>query len=345
MPKPITPVILLLLLLNSNHLICQVISVFDAPYKYINPEPEDYKGGKSFKFSAFKIIDARPDTSKIGLYRQNINIIKTREICRLNYKNGLTADVTNFLRSYYKPEIDITGDTVVIVIKKAWISQYDTTISLGNNFIGSGRIFLTKLKMELYLKKEDYYYPITRVDTSYITTVKRSVNGFGYEITDAIINYCENLFTLNIPSILRRKKYTLSQVHQFNSKAFDHPILQTKKYKKGVYVNFSEFLNNEPSLDYISINQNKYGDVLYLNDGNGKEYASNRFWGFCDGDNLYIISGKNFFKLVRIQNTFEFYGIKNLRERIENRGDVTKKHKPVLNMCIYQVDLETGETY
>lgn len=344
MGKLITLSVLLLFVLSDKSVIGQVTNVFDAPYKYIDVKNEQYTGSKKFNFSRFIIIDARPDPSKIGLYLQK-NLIQQREVHRLDYKNGITTDVTNFLLNYYKHAFAETGDSILIVIRKAWVSQYDTTLSLGNRFIGSGTIFLTKLKLELYLKNTEYYYPISRVDTSFITTVKRSVNDFGYEITDAIINSCDYLFSLNTPSILKKKKYTLEQINQFNSKSFDHPILHTAKYKKGVYLTFTEFLNNDPSLDYTDINKNKYGDVLYLNDGNGKEYASNRFWGYSDGESPYIISGKNFFKLVRIQNTFEFYGIKNLRERFNYSGNVVQKRKPALDMCIYQVDIETGETY
>ena len=344
MKKIITLSVLLLTLANQLG-ISQPKNIFNAPYKYIDPVFERYDGKKVFNFSGIKIIDARPDTTKIGFHVRSINLMNVPDIRRLNYKNGLAADVTTYLLNYYKPALTGPGDTIYIVIKKAWISQFDTTLNLGGNLIGSGRVFLTKLKMELYLKNKEYFYPITRIDTSFITTAKRSVSDFGYEITDAIINALDNLFTLNTSAILQRKKYTLAQVEEFNSRVFDHPILQTTKYKKGVYVTFSEFLNNEPSLDYISTNQNKYGDVLYLNDGSGKEYASNKFWGYCDGVDPFIISSKNFFKLVRIQNTFEFYGIKNLRERFDYTGDVMRKRKPALDMLIYQLDIETGETY
>lgn len=331
---------------------CQWISAqkysFDAPYKYISPQNEVYSGDKKFNFSGITIIDARADTSKVGFSITGIKIYDIKrltEIKRLNYQNGLSADVTNYLLNFYKHAFEDNGDTVLIVIKKLWISQYDTTLSIGSNFIGSGRIFLTKLKLEFYLKDKEFYHPINRFDTSFITTPKRSTKDFGYEITDAIINCCDNLFTLNPVSILQRKKYTLEQIQQFNNRLFDIPVLNAAKYKKGIYVTFSEFLNNEPSLDYSNIDKQKYGDVLYLNDGNGGEYSSNKFWGYSDGENLYIISGKNFFQLVRTQNTFEFFGIKNLRENFAFNGDILKKGKPTLNKFIYQVDMETGESY
>ena len=345
MQKLIKLFFLLIFVHNVQDVICQSTNVFNATYKYISPENERYITEKKFKFEGLSIIDARPDTSKIGLYVPKISFLKEREIRRLNYTNGFTKDVKSFLWNYYKLAFTETGDSILLVIRKAWVSQYDTTLSLGNNLVGSGRIFLTKLKLEIYLKNKEYYYPVNRFDTSFITTPKRSVSDFGYEITDAIINCLDNLFNLNTASVLQRKKYTLAQIDQFNARDFDHPILHTNKYKKGMYVTFQEFLNNEPSLDYTGINQTKYGDVLYLNNGSGKEYASNRFWGYSDGENLYIISAKNFFRLNRIQNTFEFYGIKNLRERFDNFSDVPKKRKPALDMCIYQVDMDTGETY
>ena len=335
------PLVIFLLLVFSQKIFSQIKNPFNVAYKYINLKNEMYNGKEKFDFSGIEILDARNDSSKVGFLINGI----IPELYRLNYQNGLTTDVTDYLSAYYTNAFTENNNKVLIVVKKLWVSQFDTTLKVGSGLIYSGNIYSVNLKLEFYLKNESNYYPITRIDSSFFTTQRNSAKAFGIEIIDGLINCCDKLFSINTSLIKQRKKYTIDQVKQFNKLALDKPILQTNQYKKGVYATFSEFLNNAPSVTYSGIDQQKFGDVLYLNDGKGGEYASNKFWGYCDGENIYIISARNFFRLVRTQNTFEFYGIKNLRERYNYRNDIIHQRKPALDMFVYQVDMETGEVY
>lgn len=317
-------------------------------YTYISLKNEISDSKQKFSFKNFIVLDARQDSSKVGYYSSD-NI----HMYALSFKNGLSSALTDYLNDYYRNAFTDSDYSVLIVIKKLWISQFDTTLTIGSNLTGSGKIVIEKLKLEFYLKHQNNYYPFLRNDSSFITTQRNSKRAFSGEIADGITSCCDRLFAINIPRILQKKKYDLVQVEQFNSQLLDKPILHTTEYKKGIYKTFDEFLKGEPSMSYKSIDKKKYGDVLYLNDGTGNEYPSNKFWGYSDGKDMYITSGKNFFKLTRVQNTFEFFGIKNLRERFNfgssrgnNEGpEILHKRKPAMDFFFYQVDMETGEVY
>jgi hypothetical protein len=342
---------------------CFIQKTNSQNFTYISLKNETSDSKQKLGFKNFIIIDARQDSSKVGYYSSdNVHMYE------LSFKNGLSSALTVYLNNYYKNAFTDSDYSVLIVLKKLWISQFDTTLTIGNNLTGSGKIIIEKLKIEFYIKNKSNYYPLLRVDSSFFTTQRNSRRAFGSEIADGISSCCDRLFSIDIPHILQKKKYNLSQVQEFSNQLLDKPILHTIEYKKGIYKTFDEFLKAEPSMSYKSINKKKYGDVLFLDDGTGNEYPSNKFWGYSDGKDIYIISGKNFFKLNRVQNTFEFFGIKNLLERFDydsnsgsgpgsdilnltkpffgsGRGSITHKRKPAMDYFFYQVDMETGAVY
>ncbi|WP_343691456.1 hypothetical protein [Chitinophaga sp.] len=77
-----------------------------------------------------------------------------------------------------------------------------------------------------------------------------------------------------------------------------HTIYDTHQYNKGLYKSFEEFRNNEPSeTGNIVIKGKTTAAQFYLlspatelvavgNDG--KEHKIKKYWGYCDGTNLYV---------------------------------------------------------
>ena len=96
-------------------------------------------------------------------------------------------------------------------------------------------------------------------------------------------------------------------------------------YKAGVYITFSEFLNNSPSkkIEELSKIEN--------------------YWGYSDGKDIYIYYHQK--KLYRTGNSFEYFadkiqsfGIDIFSER-SSTPRVKRLSTPV------QLDMETGEVY
>ncbi|WP_143150662.1 hypothetical protein [Chitinophaga sancti] len=77
-----------------------------------------------------------------------------------------------------------------------------------------------------------------------------------------------------------------------------HSIYDTHQYNKGIYKSFEEFRNNEPSQTGNIVIKGKTTaaqfyllsapNELYAVDNNGKEHKIKKYWGYCDGTNLYV---------------------------------------------------------
>ena len=210
--------------------------------------------------------------------------------------------------------------------------------------------------MDFYLQQETSFYPLMRIDSAWFPKGKNPKKNIGNILAEGVSLSCHRLFSSDPDELAKtRKKISLNDIVNQNNREFDVPIIKETQYKRGIFMTFSDFLNNTPTKDYLSIDRGKFGDVLYVKDEQGKEYATNKFWGFSDGNNIFITSGRNFFKLTRSQNTFEFLGIKNVLERFTYKYVYTNpngespqmmyKQKPELRLFPYQLDMETGEVY
>jgi hypothetical protein len=77
-----------------------------------------------------------------------------------------------------------------------------------------------------------------------------------------------------------------------------HNIYDTHQYTKGVYKSFEEFRNNAPSETGNVIIKGKTNaaqvyllsaptELLYI-DSTGKEKKIKKYWGYCDGANIFV---------------------------------------------------------
>ncbi len=90
---------------------------------------------------------------------------------------------------------------------------------------------------------------------------------------------------------------------------YDFPIVRDTIYRKGIYKNFIEFRNNNPSLGQ---------DVRKVMMGN-EARALGDAWGYSDGENIFIQLADRSFELESEDNIFWFYGY----EIEEVKGKVT----------------------
>jgi len=75
-------------------------------------------------------------------------------------------------------------------------------------------------------------------------------------------------------------------------------IYDTHQYNKGLYKTFEEFRNNAPSETGNIVIKGKTTaaqfyllsapNELYSVDSTGKEHKIKKYWGYCDGNNLYV---------------------------------------------------------
>ena len=138
---------------------------------------------------------------------------------------------------------------------------------------------------------------------------------------------------------------------------FKKPRIINNMLQRGVYLTFDDFLNNRLTAYKFSLEQDEESDYLYIEE-NGEEKLFTDFWGFSDGENLYIKLGFNFFKLTKDNNTYSFWGcrraVHTTPSRNKNRvvrymafGNLANLRNAKLKNLLrpMQLDMETGKAY
>lgn len=122
----------------------------------------------------------------------------------------------------------------------------------------------------------------------------------------------------------------LSLIYLFTSPVFagSDSSIYTKdiKFKDGLYLNFFDFKTNKPiptskiitnynknTLDFFKQELTKT-EIKYLDSGNTEQtIKTNKLWGYCSDNNIYINYGKEFSKIMVIGSICHFTAIMEVR--------------------------------
>lgn len=323
-------------------------------YKVIQPVPADNTHQALLPFSSIEIRDIRPDTTKLGFYRN------TRDKHSYKYRfAGNTADVLDgFLNEHYRSNFTPgSGNKLVIFIKKLWLSEFDSAeLSLHNTHVRNAWLYL---KAEMYLQTEDSYHPIYRFDSVVYARKNNSYNSGGF-ITSTLLSSLEVLTRTDFARVMQKRKLTGAEVDAYNASYTAIPALD--KPAKGVYLSFDEFRNGRPSCTDYEVRFESLADIIYVKEADGRSYPRRNVWGFSDGETVFIRMGSNFFPLYNQQKTWEFYGTAALEFRaprmpvIPGAGlplmlatagvaEISQYEKRLVNLRAFQVDIENGKFY
>ena len=181
------------------------------------------------------------------------------------------------------------------------------------------------------------FFPLKRIDTVINGVVFESeiqVNQKrNKEVLKLILNGLIEVpdFNSAVAKIERLPKKTWTEVQKYNAAYYDIPVLTDTIFNKGVYVSFSEFKNNKPSIINFKEEKSRFGINKfenYLEDEHGNRIT--KYWGYFDGKNFKIGKYGNE-KLYRKNYTFEFF-----QQHLYADADV---------WIPYQIDMETGNIY
>ena len=292
--------------------------------------------------SSIKVIDARADTGRIGFMQKKIikplipnpafrlnenqrikdqeELAKRRLPTFLKLGPGVKAEVEQFVNRYVTVVKNDALPSVLMVIKKMWLSdELDVSDNQANNAniingsAGDQWSSGIDVKIEFYLKSGGAYYPLYRYDSvvSRFNTVSEYGPGF---VALAIRLSLQKMKFMHekIAGIATHRKFSIEEIEAHNSDAFNLPVLKDSVLKAGVYMNFDEFKNNNPSEIHFELRRDKLIDVLHIKQADGKEYVARDVWGYCDGEYAYIRSVDNFFLLQRSENAFYIFGAKKI---------------------------------
>jgi hypothetical protein len=267
------------------------------------------KFGRDFPglFQQISVMDARPDTSRIGIVRTS----RTGQN-EVRFHSSVSEQLTGYLNAAYSRPAG--RYQLLIVLKDLWISFPDS-------FEVKAYFELNiRFRVEAYLKKTDGYGPLIRFDTT-MTRLR------GLAISSIATDQIRELFDIFMGQVtaadLDRDRGLVSyqQIDSFNRAQFSDPIDTATRLVKGVYASVDEFRDNAPSiLNYIIDKDPSGKPQLNVADENGKMYFNHTAWGFCDGNQVYVMMDGNLFPVFTVGHQFYVMGAKEYRQKTRRVG-------------------------
>jgi len=296
-------------------------------------------------FGSITVCDVRPDDSKAGYYYPGEKDNGVRIIC---FKGGITNEVLSFFNSRLQLNKD-SKLSAVACIKKLWFGTYDTTNVKENKLTLRTRKLM--LKMEIYLKDENCYYPLYRFDSTLNFDDLQSGDP-SYVLGIALQKSLRKLANGGYTDYQKLRCISTCQVDSFNNVCNRFAVLNEKVAQKGVYLTLAQFQNNSPAYTEFNLQFNRSEDIITIKGEDGEDVAVNA-WAVSDGKKMYIRMGKNYFRLIKSGHNYDFYGFDTFFERPVINPYSTAFIIALLNLAItkvnrpkpFQLNLETGEVY
>ena len=304
-----------------------------------------------------EVIDARSDTTCIGF--RNRNSEKNNQI--LQFTNGLKSEFESFLTRNGEYSHQSNAFSAVLVVRNYWINEFEEDENDKDKFIENrsgwyaARKTALRETFDIYFARNDGYYVAYRFDT--IAAAFLNIKEFSEAYLEGILtNSLLRLQTINPEThIVNKRKFTRQELKEYYAGRWDKPIIRDSVPQKGVYKNFTEFLNNKPSITNFVVKKDKLVDVLYVPVGKSEMAAARDVWGYSDGKYIFIKSGENFYPLVKVQNGFYFLGSKELMKTQDDYyiydpymgTSLRTNSEAFLRNRLYpmRVDMEKGTTY
>ncbi len=288
---------------------------------------------ESTPFNRIEVVDYRYDTSKIGF-------LSKRKDEKIVLRGGTEKTLTAYLNSYFKDNLDSAATrTLLIVVKKLWLQdestsrllQFKNALPLSSPSAHSEPTTTTSLAdIDVFAGSSDSYQALLRLSHKFKTEDFSGEDILTYLLRpfDSVVYKTHSIDVENL--LAAKNKFTLKEITAGYQKRFDLPILN-QPISKGIYLTFEDFRNNRALDDRIE---------------NFTEY-----WGFFDGENLYIKFGRSSYRALRQGNTFDFYGsfketdfnYFKSKEANEISRLMTLGAAHTVPPQLFQVDMETGK--
>lgn len=115
------------------------------------------------------------------------------------------------------------------------------------------------------------------------------------------LDVCDSFVASSANLLFSAKLLSDSLENQFN-----YPIIKTNEPQKGIYRNYDEFLNNNPIEGDFEVKSDK--KETYLVSTTIDTGVTNKAWGYSDGKDIFKHLNEGYYKMNRVQNTFELAG-------------------------------------
>ena len=340
--------------------------IFELNVKTIAPE------NLKLPFQSIRIMDSRSDTSKLG-FRYRRKLAKVHVVFeKIMLARGIQKGIEDFYNERYKHNFISNGKVLLVSIKKLWINNVPFTQDKSQrddlDRISRQDIYA---KFEYYLDSANTFIPLKRTDTIFHLTPDKKVEDYDPKDENKLPFFCfalermiENVnYGYYIKDIEKKKKMSVEDIHEYNAASKNIPILN-EPIKKGVFLTFYEFKNNQPSVASFSKRKLQKKKIYEIVDE--RDNVIFDYFAYYDGEKLAI--GKhlaslfdrkpldNLFEKKISQDNYGMYRVHNSFQFFENyfeyggRETVITGANPDIPTISYikiprQLDMETGKIY
>jgi hypothetical protein len=252
-----------------------------------------------------EFIDKRADESKLGFVRMGEDN---------SYYNFVFPEKSiKYLNSRFQHIIKPVnnGAKLQIVIRHLWMSQLITKATFGQAILTGpkGYISYCYFKADYYREKDGMVQFAGEFDT--VISLRKWMGNADDDLMKKALVTALTACNDMLASSSSNPFYPTGQLSDSLENQFNYPILKTSEPKKGIYRNYEDFLNNNPVEGDFEVKTEK--PVTWLLSNTIDTAVTNAAWGYSDGKDIYKHLNESYYKMNRVQNTFELAGPRVIR--------------------------------
>ncbi len=261
-------------------------------------------------FKSISLLDARWDTTSFGIFET----AQSNRLFQLKFEKNASAEIIDFVTAAYNMDTASTGN-LLVVLKKLWVSSVIEDESTKGDDADPAWADGVLVQADLFREYKGTYRALQRIDTVLVGDHPLEMYSREY-VQQGIQSLLGDIVNRHEDSLhLGKSTFQLHDIEQYISQYRQCAVFRADKPTKGIYMNFTEFKNNIPSISVFDVTNSKKGDNLYVKNETGAWEVLRSYWGYSDGDNIYICSSGNNFMLYKVGNSLYIYGYKSFDRR------------------------------
>jgi len=263
-------------------------------------------------FNHFEVIDERSDTARIGIHPY-VPTFGSNYARQLVFHHSASVELAGYLDAHFANPAG--RYTALIVLRNLWLSDanYLREDLLKDHSKWHERTHI-RLKAEIYATKDSLYMPVLRYDTVQVYRQNHRYTGesyyssWEYNLARVLNTMADSASRLTLSREGHSPLVSRDEIRSFNKSRFTPPISIAAMPEAGVYASFDEFRNNAPSIHDFEVKKEDGDRLLYIKDPYGRTYYSHDAWGYCNGNEIFVMRDGVLCRVWREGNAFYFVG-------------------------------------
>ncbi len=290
-------------------------------------------------FTINEVIDARVYTKHCGYVPNGVD----GQLIQATFKNGIENELAGLLKLMLK--FGNVENEVVMVINEFHINESNQSSDFGQ----------FEMLYDFYLKKNDQYLLLLRVDDFQVTTGFNVKKSHCTNIVKSVNHAVKALADSDWQSLAKAEALVWQSKETLLDNKVNFSILEKPVLQPGIYRSYVEFKENNPSIQDVEITLKKAAEkdlfdrkaVVFKNlpDGISNKSLSKQMWGFSDGKNVYInnwavFQEYSFARLTSFGKYCPFIGKESLY-----KGGADRMARSDADKKAYVFDIHKGQAY